>query len=191
MNADSREENMMKNGKSTGLVLLVVSALTLCASALYLSAATVGQAVGNVSLFTSNNQPGAGIPDLGSKVLTVFYTDPDQRDLNEPLRDYLKAKNYPKDAYRGLGVANLKDTWIPNAVLRTMIRQKERKFNAVVLTDPSHILRNAWGLGAVNDRDVVIVIGKDRKVLYVNNGPVRGDEMRKVADIIDRALAGK
>lgn len=173
------------------VILGTLTALALCVPAIYLHAASVGQTVGNITLFTSSNQPGASIPDLGSKVLTIFYTDPDQRDLNEPLRDYLKAKNYPKDAYRGMGVVNLKDTWIPNAVLRTIIRQRERKFNAIVLTDPDHLLRKSWGLGDVNDRDVVIVIGRDRRILYLNNGAVRGDEMRKVADIITGALAGR
>lgn len=185
------EEFMMNKKLNYGVIIFALAALALCLPALYLHAASVGQAVGNVTLFTSSNQPGASIPDLGSKVLAVFYTDPDQKDLNEPLRDYLKAKNYPGDAYRGLGVVNLKDTWIPNPVVRTIIRQRERKFNTVVLTDPDHLLGKAWELGDVNDRDMVIIIGKDMRILYLNGGAVRGDEMQKVADIISGALAGR
>ena len=165
------------------LVVLVAGSFTA-----YVNAASVGQALRNVKLFDSNNNPGKWIPDLGRKVLTVFYVDPDST-YNETLRDALKAQKLDKSKYRGMGVINLDDTWKPNSIVRVMIRKKERKFNSVILTDPSHILQKAWRLGNCNDKDVVIVIGKDRKVKYISRRRISGAEIQKVVGIVKAEMA--
>ena len=50
----------------------------------------VGSKVGNVKIRDSDDEP-SWIPSLGSKVLTLFYTDPDVPDQNDPFADKLKA----------------------------------------------------------------------------------------------------
>ncbi|HPB83909.1 MAG TPA: YtfJ family protein [Spirochaetota bacterium] len=180
---------MVQKKRRMQVVIMVALAVLVAGSfTVYVNAASVGQAVGNVQLFDSNNNPGKYIPDLGRKVLTVFYVDPDST-YNESVRDALKAENLDKSKYRGMGVINLDDTWKPNSLVRTMIRKKERKFNSVILTDPSHILQKAWNLGNCNDKDVVIVIGKDRVVRYISNSKVSGAELQKLIGIVKAEMA--
>jgi len=141
-------------------VSCVVGVLAVSAAALALG---VGDTVSSVEIKDANNKP-AWIPDLGKKVVTLFYTDPDVKDLNEPFRDMLKAAKLDETKYRGMGVANLKDTWKPNWIIRKIIRGKIEKFKSLILTDVDHTLKNKWNLGATDEKDIVIVIGKDRKV---------------------------
>jgi len=157
-------------------------------SSMYLNAASVGQALRNVSLHDSSDNPGKTIPDFGRKVVAVFYVDPDESSRNEPLRDALKAARIPVSKFRAVGVVNLKDTWKPNSLIRAMIRKKERKFKSVVLTDPDYSLRNAWGLGDASGRDIVIIIGKDRRIKYYNRGTVRGAEIQKVISLVNEEI---
>jgi len=148
----------------------------------------VGQTVNTVQVRDSNNRP-ASIPDLGKKVLTIFYTDPDVKDQNEPFRDLLKAANLDKDKYRGLGVVNMKDTWKPNWAIRRVVRQKEAKFNSLILTDPDYSLKKAWDLGDCDEKDIAIVIGKDRKVYYLKAGKMTPEENQRGLKLIKELMA--
>lgn len=128
----------------------------------------VGSTVSNVQVRDSNNQP-AWIPDLGNKVVTIFYNDTTAADFTDPIATAIKNKKYPDAKYRGQGIANLADSrGVPDAIIRWIVRKKERQYDTKILTDPDYILKNAWNLGDCNDKGVVIVIGKDRVVRYFN-----------------------
>ncbi|MDP4208030.1 MAG: YtfJ family protein [Bacteroidota bacterium] len=145
-------------------------------SLLFVSALFAGQAFGQVGksvsplqLIDANDKPKA-IPSIGKKVIMIFYTDPDVKDVNDPLSEVVKAKGYPKDKYQAIGVANCKDTWIPNSGIRMKARQKEKQFpESLILLDENHTLAQAWGLGDCNGAGVVVIIGKDSKVKFVRN----------------------
>jgi len=143
----------------------------------------VGDTVKNLKVRDSNDNP-AWIPDLGKKVLTIFYTDPDEKDMNEPFRDMLKAAKLDKTTYRGLGIVNLKDTWKPNFIIRKVIRGKIKKFKSTILTDPAFIVRNQWHMGDCNNKDVVIVVGKDKKVKFIKKGPLTAAEKKATLALI-------
>ncbi len=143
--------------------LAVIAVLSIAVAAFAIG---VGSTVSNVQLRDSNNQP-VWIPDIGSKVVTMFYNDSTAADFTDPIATALKNKNYPESKYRGQGVANMADSGgIPDFVIRGIVRRKESKFATKILTDPNHLLRNAWSLGDCNDIGVVIVIGKDKVVRY-------------------------
>jgi len=145
----------------------LMAVLTVLSIAVAAFAIGVGSTVGNVQVRNSNNQP-SWIPDLGSKVVTVFYNDSSAADFTDPIATAIKNKNYPESKYRGQGIANMADSrGIPDFVIRGIVRSKERKYDTKILTDPDHLLRNAWGLGNCNDIGVVIVIGKDKVVRYL------------------------
>lgn len=147
----------------------------------------VGQTVSTVQIRDANNNP-ATIPDIGGKVISLFYTDPDVKDQNEKFREELKAQNFDKNKYRGIGVANLKDTWKPNFIIRKIIRGKMEKFKSLILTDTDHTLKNKWSLGDCNEKDVVIIIGKDRKVKYFKPGPMSESDRKQALQIVKDLL---
>ena len=129
--------------------------------------AAIGTTVNKQVLNDPNDNPKV-LPFLGEKVLAIFYTDPDEKDVNDPLSDAIKAKNFPKDKYAGIGIANCKDTWIPDAAIRMKARQKEKQFpGSIVLLDTKKILSASWGLGDCNNMGVVIIVGKDLKIKYI------------------------
>lgn len=167
--------------------LLALSALFAFAAPLA-SAAAVGEQLSNPSIRDANDKP-ATIPDFGKKVLAIFYTDPDVSDANDPFADKLKAADLNKEVYRGVGVANLKDTWLPNSVVRSIVRKKIEKYDATILTDPEHLLSSAWKLGDCNEKSVVIVLDKQGKVAYLKNGVMTKAEIDSTFDLVVRLMA--
>ncbi len=168
----------MLSGKGLQFLFISVLALitTLRIGVTLGHAANVGQELSNVQIRDAQNKP-AWIPDFGEKVLAVFYNDADEADMNDPLADAIKAKNLAESKYRGIGIADLKDTKAPNFLIRKIIQGKIEKYRSVILTDPDLTLPRAWDLGDCNNTSVVIVIGKDQKVKYIKKGPIRGAEI--------------
>lgn len=171
----------------------VLGAAFACAAMILLcsgeaAALKVGDQIGNVNVRDANDNP-AKIPDLGKKVLVVFYTDPDVKDQNEPWRDMLKAAKLDKSKYRGLGVANLKDTWKPNFIIRSVIRKKIKKFKSTILTDKEHTLKDSWKLDDCNEKDVAMVIGTDQRIKYIKMGPMSVAEQKKALQLVKDLMA--
>jgi len=158
------KEQSMRVGKDL-LIPLVVSVVHLFAVS-NAFALKKGDTVRSIMVKDANDKP-ARIPDLGKKVVMLFYTDPDVKDLNEPFREFVDAKKPSKKKLRAMGVANLKDTWKPNFIIRSIIRGKIKKFKSLILTDTDHSLKKAWKLGNCDEKDMVIIIGRDKKVKYL------------------------
>jgi len=147
----------------------------------------VGDVVKSVKVKDASDNP-AWIPDIGKKVITLFYTDPDVKDLNEPFRDRLKAAKLDLSRYRGVGVVNMDDTWKPNFAIRSVVRGKIKKFKALILTDPDHLLKRAWRLADCNEKDVVIIIGKDAKVRYLAYGAMSVAEQKRGLELVKKLM---
>jgi len=140
--------------------------------------ATIGNVVSSVKLIDSKNSP-KSIPYFGEKTIVLFYNDPDVKDVNDPLSEALKAKNFSKEKYVGIGIANCKNTWAPNSAIRMMVRKKEKQFpGTLILLDEKLLLAKAWGLGDCDGISVVVVIGKDSKIKFVKK--VKSQEESKV-----------
>ncbi|MCK7510949.1 MAG: hypothetical protein MZV70_47345 [Desulfobacterales bacterium] len=98
------------------LVVVCCAIIAFAVGAGSVIAASVGQEVSNPQLRDANDNP-ATIPDFGTHVIALTYADSSAADLGDPLNDAMKAKNYSKAVYRGLGVANMKDsTAIPTSL---------------------------------------------------------------------------
>jgi predicted transcriptional regulator len=146
---------------------IVIASLLFLNGILNAQTLSVGKTVSTVKIQKPDNSP-ANIPAIGQKVVALFYTDPDVKDINEPLTEAIKAKKYSPDKYVGVGIANMADTWTPNSVIRYVGRQKQAKYPAsVIMCDNNHILSKAWGLGDCDEVGYVIIIGKDSKVKFI------------------------
>jgi hypothetical protein len=171
-----------------GLRFLFISALVLITAsrmgATSAHAANVAQELSNVQIRDAENKP-AWIPDFGKKLVAVFYNDADEADMNDPLADAIKAKNFAESRYKGIGVGNLKDSKAPNFLIRKIIQGKIEKYQTTILTDPDLTLARAWDLGDCNNTSVFILIGKDKKVKYIKKGPIRGTEIDAIVKLIE------
>lgn len=151
-------------------------------------AAEVGETLKDVELRDANDAP-SRIPDFGKKIIAIFYNDADEADMNDPLADAIKAKDFPKDKYRGIGIADLADSKAPNFIIRKIIRGKIEKYKSTILTDPDRLLPAAWGLGDCNNTSTFILIGKDKKVKHIQAGPIRGAEINAIVEMIAGLIA--
>ena len=146
-----------------------------------------GKTISTLKLIDPDNNP-KDIPYLGEKVVMVLYTDPDEKDVNDPLSNAVKAKKFPDAKYQGIGIANCKDTWIPDAAIRMKARQKQEQFpGSVILLDEDKTVSKSWELGECNNYGVVIVIGKDKKVKYFKKIATQ-DESKDVSSEVIRVI---
>ena len=144
----------------------------------------VGKTMSALKISDANNEPKA-IPFVGEKVLLLQYTDPDVKDINDKLSDAVKAKKFDQDKYQGIGIANCKDTWIPNAGIRMKARQKEKQFaGSIVMLDEDHVLPKDLGLGDCNGIGVLLIVGKDKVIKYMKRIKSEEESLAATAEVI-------
>jgi hypothetical protein len=157
----------------------------------------VGATIENVTIQDANKQP-TQIPNLGKKVLLLLYTDPDVADQNDPFGDQAKAANLDQTHFQSIGIANLEDAPAkPNWIIRVIMRGKIKKYDVLILADPDRSLAKAWDLGDCNNKSVVLLVGKDKKLKYFKKGaistvkdPATGkSEADKVIELIQQQIA--
>ena len=150
-------------GTRSGAAILGV----LCCATITFAAA-IGQTLSNVQV-TNAFKKQVEIPNLGSKVVAVFYNDYEGADMNDPCADVLKAAKIPEASFYSCGIANLKDNpkWLADWVVRLVVKGKVEKYKTDIFLDYKHVVKNAWDLGDCNDGSVLVIIGKDRKIKYL------------------------
>ncbi len=185
--------NRLLSWKSFGIVFgCAIIAFTVMAGSV--NAASVGQELSNPQIRDADDNP-ATIPDFGTHVITLTYADSSVSDLGDPINDAVKAKKYSKDVYRGLGIANMKDSTAPNFVIRKIVKGKIEKYKSTILTDADLTLAKAWGLGNCKGKSVYVVIGKDKKLKYIRytdkNNPWTKADIDAVLKMLDEMILKK
>ena len=174
------------------LVVICCAIIAFAVGAGSVIAASVGQEVSNPQIRDADDNP-ATIPDFGTHVIALTYADSSVSDLGDPLNDAMKAKNYSKAVYRGLGVANMKDSAAPNFLIRKIVRGKIEKYKSTILTDVDLTLAKTWGLGNCKGKSVFVLIGKDKKIKYLRytdkNKPWTKAEIDAVLKTVDDLIA--
>lgn len=104
-----------------------------------------GKTVPHVKIRDLQNQP-IDLPYLGKAPLLLFYVDPDHAGQNSDFIAYLEEHQIGGDKIQAYGIVNLKDApLLPNGVVRSMMRSKQKKTGAAMYTDVDCSLRDAWG----------------------------------------------
>jgi predicted transcriptional regulator len=131
-------------------------------------AATIGQVVSPVQIMDAYKKP-VTIPNIGTKVVAVFYNDYEGADVNDPCADVLKNAKLDEKTFYSCGVANLKDNpqWLADWVVRLVVKGKVEKYKTDIFLDKDHALKNAWNLGDCDNGSVTVIIGKDKKIKYI------------------------
>jgi predicted transcriptional regulator len=143
----------------------------------------VGNSLSNIQLKNTENE-NREIPDIGKKVVIIFYTDPDCKDINDPLSKAVETGGF-KDRIACIGISNCADSWIPDALILKGTLKKEKQFpGSVLLIDQDHLLSREWGLGNCNNISMVIVIGQDRKVRYFKYIKSKEDSIKAIPEVI-------
>jgi YtfJ family uncharacterized protein len=124
---------------------------------------------------------------LKGKINTVFYVDPDMRDLNNPLADALKKKNFDRKKVNSVAIINLAATWLPNVFIESKLQEKQKKFpRTIYVKDKKKVLVKQWNL-ADNNSDVLI-FDQQGKLLYKKFGKVSDEEIKDIIALIEKNL---
>ena len=125
-------------------------------------------------------------PRYKGKVVVIFYADPGSKDLNNDLQNALKAAReagkIDKANYEGLGIVNVKDSIVPNFVLRSIIKSKQEETKAVILVDPDYTVLNLWGLTRKTSN--IVMLDKQRVCRYLFKGKVPSADVAKVIGLV-------
>jgi len=167
---------------------IILSLLVLAGSAM---AIELGKVPPAVSLSGENGAKVTGATwdsaSLKGKVHVVFYVDPDKKDVNTPLTIALKQRHFNRDKYASVAIINLAATWMPNAILETKLKSKQKEFpDTIYVKDKKKVLVEKWQLA--DDASNVLIFGKDGKLLYQKAGKHNRDEIKAVLNLIEKNL---
>ena len=141
--------------------------------------------VENIELKNLDNKP-MRLPFFGERNIIFFYIDPDKHKQNEEFTYEMERRHTATDPnIEGFGVLNLKDTMLPNALIRMMSRKRTEKNNAIVLADDNRNLARAWGLGDCNNCFVLLVVNKQGELVYCKKGELTKEEQEEFFQFIE------
>lgn len=124
---------------------------------------------------------------LKGKIHTLFYVDPDKRDLNNPLADALKAKKFDRTKVTSVAVINLAATWLPNVFIEAKLKEKQKKFpHTIYVKDKKKVLVKQWDLA--DDNSDILIFDQKGKLIYKKFGKVSNDEIKEVIALIENNL---
>lgn len=166
-------------------ILAVFFILLWCALPAWASELKVGEKAPDFNLKDSQGKIySLDSDEFKGRVVSAFYVDPDEKDLNNHVEDaLLKDQGLDrKNTYKGFGITNLKASKLPNFIIKSVIKSKQEKTKAIILLDYDYTILNLWGLK--NHSSDLVVLDKDRICRYVYNGKLPPEEVTKVIDII-------
>lgn len=142
--------------------------------------------VENLEIVDLYNNP-TKLPNWGKKHLLVFYVDPDRHRQNHDfIVELEETKAAASEDIYGFGIVNLKDTWLPNNVIRTLARKRTEKNKAIIITDENRSVAEKWGLGDCNNQFILMLITKDCELVYCMKGEFTEEEKAEFLRIIQK-----
>ena len=124
---------------------------------------------------------------LKGKIYTVFYVDPDERDLNNAFADALKAKKFDRKKVNSVAIINLAATWLPNAMIESKLTKKQKKFpHTTYVKDKKKVLVEKWDLA--DDNSDILIFDKQGKLIYKKFGKISDKEIPEVLKLIEKNI---
>ncbi|WP_294956525.1 YtfJ family protein [Sulfurovum sp.] len=124
---------------------------------------------------------------LKGKVHIMFYVDPDERKLNEPLTEALKKRHFDRKKYGSVAVINLAASWLPNAVLEAKLKAKQKEFpDTIYVKDKEKIVLKKWNLA--DDNSDILLFDKNGELIYQKYGKLSNREIKTLLTLIDKHL---
>ncbi len=124
---------------------------------------------------------------LKGKVHILFYVDPDERKVNESLTQALKKRHFDRKKYASVAMINLAATWLPNAILESKLKSKQKEFpDTIYVKDKKKVLVKKWKLA--DDNSDILIFNKKGKLLYKKFGKLSGKEIKFVLALIEKNL---
>jgi len=124
---------------------------------------------------------------LKGKIHTVFYVDPDKKDLNNPLTNALKARRFDRNKVAYVAIINLAATWLPNSLIESKLKENQKKFpHTLYIKDKKKVLVKQWGLA--DDNSDILIFDKKGKLIYKKFGKISEKEIPEVLKLIEKNI---
>ncbi len=122
------------------------------------------------------------IAKLG-KVVSVFYIDPEEKKLNEPVEEAYEKEKFPFEKHGSIAIINMAAAWYPNSMISSMLAKKQEKYpRTTYVKDMKKKLVKEWDLK--DDSVNLLVFDKTGKVLYAKKGQMSPEEISELMKLI-------
>lgn len=121
--------------------------------------------------------------EFKDKIMTLFYVDPDEKDLNNEASDALKKEDFPPEKFQSYAIINMDATWLPNFAISASLEEKQKIYTTTIyVRDYKKELVKEWGL-ADNNSDV-LVFDKSGKLIFRKDGKLNAEEIKTLIKTI-------
>ncbi len=142
--------------------------------------------VPNVELTDLDKNP-TKFSEYGKKHMMIFYVDPDAHKQNKDFLEEFEADGRAiATSIQHFAVLNLKDTLLPNGIVRSMTEKRTKGQPAVSLADSDRILSTAWGLGDCNNKFCILFVTKDCELVYFRSGELTRQDITDLYATVDK-----
>jgi predicted transcriptional regulator len=167
--------------------------LTLLAPTHSIAAPTVGEALAKVELSGDKGGLVSGnawtSESIKGKVWTLFYVDPDKKDINELLENTIKAEKFSREKFGSIAVINMAATWLPNGIISSSIESKQEKFPLTTyVKDKDKVLVKEWKLA--DETYDVMIFDATGKLRYYKSGTLEKSDVDTFIALIKELIAG-
>ena len=153
------------------LVILATLSLSAAAQAQQTQGPRLPARVSDVILTDLDKKP-TGLADYGKKHMMIFYVDPDVHRQNRKFQAEIEARQ--QELYsphiQSYAIINLKDTILPNGIVRSIAERRTKGKPSVNLADADRVLSTAWSLGNCNGKFCVLFVTRECELVYFRAG---------------------
>jgi predicted transcriptional regulator len=131
-------------------------------------------------------------PEFAGKVLYIVYASTSAADDNDHVSDALQDNKdiqrlKSEKKYSGLGIANQKDSGVPNFLIKSIAKSKQKKTRAIILLDPDFTIGKIWGVP--HKIATSILLDEDHVVRYIYSGKTPAENIPKIIELIKEYVA--
>lgn len=126
---------------------------------------------------------------IEDKTTLLMYVDPDEKNKGDEFKSTIEAfeKDLDFNHFQILVILNLKATWKPNTLIKTLLEDMSKKYpKRIYILDKDSVLVKEWKL---RDNEYnTLVIDKSSKVLYSHSGKLKEGEISQIDTLIRSQL---
>jgi predicted transcriptional regulator len=178
------------------VIAVVFLVLLLGSFTSYAAGLKVGDKIGDFKLSAAldDKEYSLSSPEFAGRVVYIVYASSSSADDNDHVSDAIKADKdidllKKENKYVGLGIGNEKDSPVPNFIIKSISKRKQKSTGSIILLDPDFTYGNL--VGAPHKIATSILVDKDRVVRYVYSGKTPMENIPKLIDLIKKYAAEK
>ena len=173
-------------------IISVVIMILLCSAFVsYAADLKVGDKLGDFKMKSAlgDAEYSLSSPEFAGRAVYIVYASTSSADDNDHVSDAINAdkdimRMKSENKYVGLGIANQKDSPVPNFIIKQVAKSKQKKTGAIILLDPDFAYGNM--IGAPHKIATSILVDKQRIVRYIYSGKTPAENVSKVIELIKK-----